>query len=96
MTHHDISFLIEIERRREEMAIAAQHRLVKQAQKAGMKIPPLLSLNNANIGLLAVELANSLDWLSRLFAVWSCWLHSRFASVSFGGSPESQSSPCDS
>lgn len=94
MTHHDISFLIETERRREEIALAEQHRLVKQAQQAGMKISPLSSLNNLDFGPIAVMLANTLDWLSHLFAVWSCWLHSRYASVSFRGSPESQSNPC--
>lgn len=94
MTHHDIFYLIETERRREEIATAAQHRLVKQAQRAGMKISPLQSLNNLDIRPLAVVLATALNWLSHLFAVWSCWLHSRYASVTFGGSPESQSRPC--
>lgn len=78
------------------MAVAAQHRLVKEAQRAGMKIPPLLSLNNVNIGPLTVALAHGLDWLGHLFAVWSCRLQSRNASVPYGVSPESQSSPCSS
>ncbi len=96
MDHFDARFLIETERRREEMSVAAQHRLVKEAQRAGMKIPPILSLNNVNIGSLAVALAHGLDWLSHLFAAWSCQLQSRYASVPFGVSPESQSNPCAS
>jgi len=94
MNHFDARFLIESERRRREMAVAAQHRLVKEAQQAGMKIPPLLSLNKVNIGLLVVALAHGLDWLGHLFAVWSCRLQSRYASAPSGVSPESQSSPC--
>ena len=96
MDQFDARFLIETERRREEMAIAAQHRLVKEAQRAGMKIPPFLSLNNVNIGPLAVAFANALDWLGHLLAVWSCRLQSRYASVPLGVSLESQSSPCSS
>ena len=96
MNHFDARFSIESERHRGEMVVAAQHRLVKEAQQAGMKIPPFLSLNNVNIGPLAVALAHGLDWLGRLFAVWSCRLQSRYAPVPFGVSPESQSSPCAS
>ena len=96
MDHFDARFSIESERRRGEMALAAQHRLVKEAQQDGMKIFPLLSLSNVNISPLAVALAHSLDWLGRLFAFWSCRLQSRYASVPLGASPESQSSPCSS
>jgi hypothetical protein len=92
----DARFLIESERRREEVALAAQHLMVKEAQRAGMKIPPLLSLNNVNFGPLAAALAHGLDWLSHLFAVWSCRLQSRYAPVPLSMSPESQSSPCSS
>ena len=94
MDYFDARFSIESERRREEKAVAAQHRLVKEAQRAGMKIPHLLSLKNVNIGLLVVALAYVLDWLGHLFAVWSCRLQSRYASAPSGVSPESQSSPC--
>ena len=93
MDNFDARFLIESERRRGEMAVATQHRLVKEAQRAGMKISPLLSLNNLNISPLAVALAHGLDWLGHLFAVWSCRLQSRYASVPLRVSPESQSSP---
>ena len=96
MNHFDARFLIESERRRREMVVAAQHRLVKEAQQAGMKIPPLLSLSNVNISPLTLALAHGLDWLGHLFAVWSCRLQSRYASVPLGVSPESQSSPCSS
>ena len=96
MDHFDARFSIETERRRGEMAIARQHRMVKEAQRAGMRIPLLLSLSNVNISPLAVALAHSLDWLGYLFAVWSCRLQSRYASVPFEVSPESQSSPCSS
>ena len=96
MYHLDARFLIESERRREEMVVAAQHRLVKEAQQAGMKIPPLLSLSNVNISPLLLALAHGLDWLGHLFAVWSCRLQTRYASVPNGVSPESQSSPCSS
>ena len=96
MDHFDARFSIESERRRGEMAVAAQHRLVKDAQRAGMKIPPLLSLNNINISSVAVTLAHGLDWLGHLFAVWSCRLQSRYASVPLGASLESQPSPCSS
>jgi hypothetical protein len=96
MNHPDARFLIESERRRGEMALAAQHLIVKEAQRAGMKIPPLLSLSNVNIRSLTVALAHGLDWLGHLFAVWSCRLQSRYAVVPLGGSPESQSSPCSS
>ena len=96
MDHFDARFMIESDRRRGEMAVAAQHRLVKEAQQAGMKIPPLLSLSNVNISPLTVALAHGLDWLSHLFAVWSCRLLSRYATVPSGVSPESQSSPCSS
>jgi len=96
MNHFDARFLIESERRRREMVVAAQHRLVKEAQQAGMKIPPLLSLSNVNISPLTLALAHGLDWLGHLFAVWSCRLQARYASVPFGVSPESQSSPCSS
>ena len=92
----DARFLIESERRRGEMAVATQHRLVKEAQRAGMKIPHLLSLNYVNISPLAVALAHGLDWLGHLFAVWSCRLQSRYASFPLGASSESQSSPCSS
>lgn len=95
MDHFDARFLIESERRSGEMAVATQHLIVKEAQQAGMKIPPLLSLNKVNIGPLAVALSHGLDWLGHLFAVWSCRLQSRFASVPFRVSRESQSSPCN-
>jgi len=78
------------------MAVATQHLIVKEAQQAGMKIPPLLSLNKVNIGPLAVALSHGLDWLGHLFAVWSCRLQSRYAPVIFGVSPEIQSDPCSS
>ena len=96
MEHLDARFLIESERRREEVALAAQHLMVKEAQRAGMKIPPLLSLRKVNISPIAMVLAQGLDWLGHLFAVWSCRLQSRYASVPFEVSPESQSSPCSS
>ena len=96
MDHYDARFLIESERRRGEMTLAAQHLMVKEAQRAGMRIPPLLSMSNVNIRPLAVALAYGLDWLGHLFAVWSCRLQSRYASVPFGVSPKSQSSPCSS
>ena len=96
MDHFDARFLIESERRRGQMAEAAQHRMVKEAQRAGMKIPHLLSLKNVNIGPLAVAFAHGLDWLGHLFVVWSCRLQSRYVSVPFGASLESQSSPCSS
>ena len=96
MDHFYARFLIESERLKGEMAVATQHRLVKEAQRAGMKIPTILSLNNVNIGPLAVALAHGLDWLGRLFTVWSCRLQSRYASVPLRVSPESQSSPCSS
>lgn len=91
----DAQFMIQAERRRAEMAVATQHRLVKEAQRAGMKSRPLLSLNNVNIAPLAVALAHGLDRLGQLFAAWSCWLQSRYASVAFRVSPEGQSSPCN-
>ena len=94
MDHFNARFSIETERRRGEMAVAAQHRLVKEAQRAGMKIPHLLSLTNVNISPLIMALAHGLDRLGYLFAVWSCRLQSRYASVPLGVSPESQSSPC--
>ena len=95
MDNFNARFLIESERRREEMAVATQHRLVKDAQRAGMKIPHILSLSNVNISPLIMALAHGLDWLGHLFAVWSCrLLQSRYASIPFGVSPESQSSPC--
>jgi hypothetical protein len=96
MNHPDARFLIESERRRGEMALAAQHLIVKEAQRAGMKIPPLLSLSNVNISPLTLALAHGLVWLGHLFAVWSCRLQSRYASVPLGASPESQSSLCSS
>jgi len=96
MSHFYARFMIESERRRGEMAVAVQHRLVKEAQKAGMKIIPLLSLSNVNISPLLMALAHGLDWLGHLFAVWSCRLQSRYATVPSGASPESQSSPCSS
>ena len=96
MDHYDARFLIESERRREETALAAQHLMVKEARRAGMKIPPLLFLSNVNISPIAMALAHGLDWLGHLFAVWSCRLQSRFASVPFRVSPESQLSPCNS
>jgi len=96
MDHFDARFSIESERRRREMAEATQHRLVKEAQRAGMKISPFLSLNNVNFAPLAVALAHGLDWLGRLFAAWSCRLQSRYASFPYGVPPESQSSPCSS
>lgn len=92
----DARFSIESERRREEVALAAQHRLVKDAQQAGMKILPLLSLRNVNIGPIAMALAHGLDWLGHLFVAWSCRLQSRYASFPFRVSPENQSSPCSS
>jgi hypothetical protein len=94
MDLYDARFLIESERRRQEMALAAQHLMVKEAQRAGMKIPPLLSLSIVNISPIAIALAHGLDWLGHLFAVWSCRLQSRYTSVPFGASPENQSSPC--
>jgi hypothetical protein len=96
MDHFDAKFLIESERRRAEMALAAQHRLVKEAKQAGMKIPSLLSLRNLNIRPLTLALAHGLDWLSHLLSVWSCRLLSRYAPVPSGVSPENQSSPCSS
>jgi hypothetical protein len=91
MDHFDAHFSIESERRRAEMAVAAQHRLVKEAQQAGMKILPLLSLRKVNINHLLMVLAHGLERLSNLFAVWSCWLQSRYASAPFGVPPECQS-----
>jgi hypothetical protein len=96
MDLYDARFLIESERRREEIALAARHLMVNEAQRAGMKIPPLFSLRNVNSSPIAMALAHSLDWLGHLFAVWSCRLQSRYASVPFGVSPENQSSPCSS
>ena len=96
MDYFDARFLIQTERRNAEMAAARQHRLVKEAQRAGMKILPLSSLNNVNIAPLAVALAHSLDWFGHLFADWSCRLQSRYASVPLRVSPESQSNPCSS
>ena len=96
MDHFDARFLIESERRREETALAAQHLMVKEAQRAGMKIPPLLSLSNVNISPIAIALAHALDWLGQLFAAWSCRLQSRYASAPFEVPPENQSSPCSS
>jgi hypothetical protein len=95
MNHSDARFLIESERRRGEMAVAAQHLMVKEAQRAGMKISPLLSLS-MNISSLAVALAHGLDRLGQLLAVWSCRLKSRYAPVSLGVPSENQSSPCSS
>ena len=92
----DARFLIESERRREEAALAAQHLMVKEAQRAGMKKLPPLSLRNVNISPIAMALAQGLDWLGHLFAVWSCLLMSRYASFPFGVSPENQSDPCSS
>jgi hypothetical protein len=96
MDLYDARFLIESERRRKEIALAAQHLMVKEAQRAGMKIPPLLSLRNVNISPIAMVLAHGLGWLGRLFAIWSCWLESRYASGPFVKSPENQSRPCSS
>jgi hypothetical protein len=96
MNHPDARFLIESERRRGEMALAAQHLMVKEAQRAGMKIPPLLSLSNVNISPLTLALAHGLDWLGHLFAVWSCRLQTRYASVPLEAPLESQSGPCSS
>jgi hypothetical protein len=61
-----------------------------------MKNPPLPGLKNVNIGSLAIAMAHGLDWLGHLFAVWSCRIQSRYASVPLGVSPENQSSPCSS
>jgi hypothetical protein len=96
MDHYDARFMIESERRREEMALAAKHLMVKNAQRAGMKIPHFLSLRNVNFSPIAMALAYGLDWLGHLFAAWSCRLQSRYASFPFGVSPENQSSPCSS
>jgi len=90
----DARFLIESERRREEIALAAQHMKVQEARRAGMKIPPLLSLRNVNITPIAMALAHGLDWLGHLFAFLSCRLQSRFASVPIADSLENQPSPC--
>jgi hypothetical protein len=90
----DIDFLVQTERRKAEMAVAAQHRMVKEAQRSGMRTTSLLSLSHVNIGPLAVALAHGLEWLGQRLTVWSCRLQSRYASVPFGVSPEGQSSPC--
>jgi hypothetical protein len=90
----DIEFLIQTERRKGEMALATQHLMVKEAQRAGMKIIPFLSLSKVNIRPIAVALAHGLDWLGHLLAVWSCRLQSRYATVPLDAPPESQSSPC--
>jgi len=95
MDHFEARFMIESERRRTEMAVATQYGLLKEAQRAGMKIPSLLSLK-VRIGPLAVALTHGLDWLGHLFTVWSCCLQSRYASVPLGASLESQTSPCSS
>lgn len=96
MDYFDARFLIESERRKDEIAFAAHHRLVKEAQQGGMKIFPFLSLSNVNFSPLAIALAHGLDRLGRLFDFWSCRLQSRYASVPLGASPESQASPCSS
>ncbi len=72
MSYDNIDFLIRTEQRREEIAIAAQNRKVKEAQRAGMKLLPILNLKPfrfepANQRSLAKTLTRGLAWLGSLF-----------------------------
>ncbi len=79
MSHYSSDFLIQSERRREEMAAAAQHRQLKEAQRAGLVIAPLINFKRLNLSVFAVALARGLGWIGGLLSEWSCILSSRYA-----------------
>jgi hypothetical protein len=75
MKHPDLDFYIQQERRRDDLAAAADTRLVNEAMRAQTRQSGRRSWIS-----LAVILSTVLAWLGSLFIGWSCKLQSRYAS----------------
>jgi hypothetical protein len=89
MSHHNLDFVNRTEQYRREIAFAQQQRMIKEAQRAGMVLPPLVPVRP-----LAMALARLLTRFASLLAAWSCSLQARYAPVTPSAPLESQSSPC--
>ncbi len=91
MSHHEIDFLIQSERRRGEMAYARQRRELKAAQRGGLVLLPLLDLKQINRAAITAALARSLARLGDLLNRWSVLLSPRHEPTIDTNPAESQS-----
>ncbi len=95
MSHPDIDIMIVMERRREELAEAAQSRLWKEARlaqaDAGQSQPARSS--HVKIRWPVLALARSLSFLGGRLLNWSCRLQYRYETLS-GELMENRPSPC--
>lgn len=94
MSNYNGQFYIQSERRKEEIAAARQHRLVKEAQRAGMKTLPLVSFPAILQVFPAFALLPDLTRMRRKILYWNCRLRSRLAVFSSQRALEGSSSPC--
>ncbi len=93
MRHPDIEYMVVMERRREELAAAAQSRLVKEALEAerlnnGPKKVSLLYRAAQGLALLA---GRGLYWFGERIRVWGCRLQYRYALNGMQAEP----APCE-
>jgi len=88
MQHPDLDLMIVMERRREELAYAAQSRLIREARRAGWNtdLQPRWHLS-----VLVLLVARGLSFLGDRMLNWSCRLQYRYMPLT---GAESQPGPC--
>lgn len=94
MGHPDLDYMIAVERRKDEMAQAAQYRLVKEAKMAARMAAgpqPFWPIRLVD-GLLLVA-ARILSHLGARMLNWGCRLQTRYEVVA-GVVAENRPSPC--
>lgn len=96
MRHPDIDYMMVMERRRDELAEAANQRLVKEAEAANRLNParPQRAFKSrVLVDALMLAFARVLSFAGERMLTWSCRLNSRYQVLVEGG-PEKQPSPC--
>lgn len=94
MSNYNGQFYIQTERRKEEAAAARQHRMVKEAQRAGMKTIPLIAFPAVLQVIPAFGLIPDLARLRQRIAVWNCRARSRFPLLFRRGALADAPGPC--
>ncbi len=94
MKHPDLDYMIEVQRRRDEMAEAAQYRLVNEALSAARANHErrTLLITRLSDRLLLVT-AQILSYTGGRMLNWSCRLQTRYELLA-GAGTENRASPC--
>jgi hypothetical protein len=93
MNHPDLDLMIHSERRKDEMAAAEQHRLLKAAGLTA-KSSRLHLIPQAPLRPLVALLARGMARLGVLLTTWSCRLQQYTAVPVLGEPAEEQPVPC--